>query len=397
MNNNIKIYLSVIILLLIINHFIKIFNKNNTLQDLDDKITKDKITKDKITKDKITKKNKTINKSEILFYKCDKFVINKILKQILIKNNIKRTYKYNDNWLLFMPCTYNNIEKELNNVKNLNNRLLFGVHGCDLIVSKNNIWKLLENKYGRNTAINIMPETYILTNSEHMNLFKKDYNPNQVYIMKKNIQRKQGLLLTSDYDLITNNNDDKFRIVQKYMKNTFMINKRKLNLRIYLLIVVKNNKLTSYYYKNGKCIYTNKDYNNSLELEENITSLNMDVKIYRKNPFDLFELCKYLGDKKYLILLNNLKNNLKSLENCYKNILLKLNINNNNNTYFQLFGLDYIFSNELDVYLLELNKGPDMSSKNNKDYILKNRVYEDLFDLVNIVENKSDKNMFEKI
>ena len=389
MNNNIKIYLSVLILLLIINHFIKIFNKNNTLQDLNDKITNDKIIKNIKTKDKIT------NKSEILFYKCDKFVINKILKQILIKNNIKRTYKYNDNWLLFMPCTYNNIEKELNNVKNLNNKLLFGVHGGDLIVSKNNIWKLLENKYGRNTATNIMPETYILSNSEHMNLFKKDYNPNQVYIMKKNIQRKQGLLLTSDYDLITNN-DDKFRIVQKYMKNTFMINKRKLNLRIYLLIVVKNNKLTSYYYKNGKCIYTNKDYNNSLELEANITSLNMDVKIYKKNPFDLFELCKYLGNKKYLILLNNLKNNLKNLENCYKNILLKLNINNNNNTYFQLFGLDYIFSNELDVYLLELNKGPDMSSKNNKDYILKSRVYEDLFDLVNIVENKSDKNMLKK-
>ena len=215
--------------------------------------------------------------------------------------------------------------------------------------------------------------------------------------MKKNIQRKKGLLLTSDYNLITNNDDDKFRIVQKYMKNTFMINKRKLNLRIYLLIVVKNNKLTSYYYKNGKCIYTNKDYTNSLELEENITSLNMDVSIYKKNPFDLFELCKYLGNEKYLILLNNLKNNLKNLENCYKDILLKLNINNNNNTYFQLFGLDYIFSKELDVYLLELNKGPDMSSKNDKDYILKSRVYEDLFNLVNIVEDKSEKNMFEKI
>lgn len=123
----------------------------------------------------------------------------------------------------------------------------------------------------------------------------------------------------------------------------------------------------------------------------------MDVKIYRKNPFDLFELCKYLGDEKYLILLNNLKNNLKQLEKCYKNILLKLNINNNNNTYFQLFGLDYIFSNNLDVYLLELNKGPDMSSKNNKDLILKSRVYEDLFKLVKIIKNKSSKNMFEKI
>lgn len=383
MNNNIKIYLSLVILFVILNNYIKLYSN-----------VKDKNTKYNKYKKHIVKSN---IKPEILFYKCDKFVINKILKNILINNNINRTYKYNDNWLLFMPCTYNNIEKELNTVKNLKNKLLFGVRGCDLIVSKNNIWKLLENKYGRENAINIMPETYILTNKNHMQLFKKDYNSKEVYIMKKNIQRKQGLLLTNDYELITNNNDDKFRIVQKYIKNTFMINKRKLNLRIYLLIVIKNNKLKSYYYKNGKCIYTNKDYNNSLELEENITSLNMDLKIYKKNPFDLFELCKYLGDEKYLILLNNLKNNLKSLENCYKNILLKLNINNNNNTYFQLFGLDYIFSNNLDVYLLELNKGPDMSSKNNKDFILKSRVYEDLFKLVKIIKNKSSTNMFEKI
>merc|ERR1711991_980045 len=101
-----------------------------------------------------------------------------------------------------MPCTYNNIEKELNTVKNLKIKLLFGVRGCDLIVSKNNIWKLLENKYGRENAINIMPETYILTNKNHMQLFKKNYNSKEVYIMKKNIQRKQGLLLTNDYELI---------------------------------------------------------------------------------------------------------------------------------------------------------------------------------------------------
>ena len=44
-------------------------------------------------------------------------------------------------------------------------------------------------------------------------------------------------------------------------------------------------------------------------------------------------------------------------------MLKKLNKNSNNNTYFQLFGLDYIFDNDLNVYLLELNKGPDMSSK----------------------------------
>lgn len=48
MNNNIKIYLSFIILLLIINHFIKIFNNK--------KIKNDKVKNHKVKKDK--KKNK---------------------------------------------------------------------------------------------------------------------------------------------------------------------------------------------------------------------------------------------------------------------------------------------------------------------------------------------------
>jgi hypothetical protein len=279
------------------------------------------------------------------------------------------------------------------------NKVLFGIKGCDLLVSKNNLWKLLENKYGRFNAKQIMPETWILSNNEQMKLFKNDYSEKHMYIMKKNIQRKEGLLLTNNLEEILNNGDKKFRIVQKYMKNTYMINRRKINLRIYLLIIYKNNKLTSYYYKNGKCIYTNKDYTGSNELEENITSLNLDMNIYEKSPFDLFELMNYMDTKKYLILIQNIKNNLKKLEIMYRTMIGNLNKNENKNTHFQLFGLDYIFDNDLNVYLLELNKGPDMTSKNDKDYVLKYRIYEDLLNKVGIIKynKKNKKNMFEKI
>ena len=59
------------------------------------------------------------------------------------------------------------------------NQIIFGISGCDKIVSKNNIWSLLENKYGREKASSIMPETYILNNKEHMNLFVIHYNLNK--------------------------------------------------------------------------------------------------------------------------------------------------------------------------------------------------------------------------
>ena len=339
---------------------------------------------------------KNIGKKEILFYKCNKYVLGKIIKEILLTNNIKRTHNINDNWLLFLPCTYNNIETEMTKMDDTKNKILFGIKGCDLLVSKNNVWKLLENKYGRSNAKQIMPETWILSNKEQMELFKNNFSEKNMYIMKKNLQRKEGLLLTNNLEEIINNNDKKFRVVQKYMRNTYMINKRKVNLRIYLLIIYKNNKLTSYYYKNGKCIYTNKDYTGSNELEENITSLNLDLNIYEKNPFDLFELVNYMDKKKYVILIENIKNNLKKLETMYRNMISNLNKNNNKNVHFQLFGLDYIFDNDLNVYLLELNKGPDMTSKNDKDYVLKYRIYEDLLNKVGIIRYNK-KNMFEKI
>ena len=331
---------------------------------------------------------RNIEKKEILFYKCNKYVLGKIIKEILLTNNIKRTRNINDNWLLFLPCTYNNIETEMTKMDDTKNKILFGIKGCDLLVSKNNVWKLLENKYGRSNAKQIMPETWILSNKKQMELFKNNFSEKNMYIMKKNLQRKEGLLLTNNLEEIINNNDKKFRIVQKYMRNTYMINKRKVNLRIYLLIIYKNNKLTSYYYKNGKCIYTNKDYTGSNKLEENITSLNLDLNIYEKNPFDLFELVNYMDKKKYVILIENIKNNLKKLEIMYRSMISNLNKNNNKNVHFQLFGLDYIFDDNMNIYLLEINKGPDMNPKNKTDYKLKYTILEDVFIKIGLIKNR---------
>ena len=80
----------------------------------------------------------------------------------------------------------------------------------------------------------------------------------------------------------------------------------------------------------------------------------------------------------------------------YKTMITNLNKNNNNNIHFQLFGLDYIFDNNLNIFLLEINKGPDMNSVNDKDYKLKYNIMEDVFIKVGLL--KSDKsNMFIKL
>ena len=60
------------------------------------------------------------------------------------------------------------------------------------------------------------------------------------------------------------------------------------------------------------------------------------------------------------------------------------------NLKFQLFGLDYIFTDNFVPYLLEFNKGPDMNYSHEKDKQIKYKVINDTFQLVNILPFKKD-------
>ena len=330
------------------------------------------------------------------FYKSNNYIITNLLKQTLKKHNFKKNQNITT-CDLYLPNTYTFVEDELLDLNTKSNNFIFAIDGCDKLAGKNNIWNLLENHYNRNIASTLMPETWILDEPKHIKLFKQNYIKNKIYILKKNIQRKNGILLTNDYNQIIKNIDSDYIVIQNYIKNTLLINNRKLNLRIYLLIVRKNNKIHSYLYQNGKCIYTNKDYKYSLDMEENITSLNLDTKIYETNPLTLFDLKNYLNKKNidYDIIFKKIHNNIKLLHNAYKN---KIGIcpKFTNNTCFQLFGLDYIITKNLNILLLEINKGPNMSFINSTDKNLKLKLFNDIFDTINMIKSPS-KNLFIEI
>ena len=283
------------------------------------------------------------------------------------------------------------MEKELTEVKpNSDNQIIFGISGCDLIVSKNSLWKLMKDYYGRKKAKTLMPETWILNDNREMELFLNDYNNTQMYILKKNIQRKEGLKLTKNLKEILNAKKENYKVVQKYNNNLFLINNRKVNLRIYLLIVCQNGKVNAYLHQYGKCIYTNKEYNdNVFDFESNITSYHLDMTVYQKNPFSLEELKEYLQKKnkdynKLFQGINNIvnltmisvKDKLCNLKNIYKNKT------------FQLFGLDFIFDKQMNPYLLEMNKGPDMIPRSITDEKMKFKVEQDIFNILKVAPYK---------
>jgi len=337
------------------------------------------------------------------YYRCPDKELGLIMRDIFYKYYIQRV-SIGENWDIYIPCGYNNVEIELkkivlsNDVNNNNpnkQKFIFGISGCDLIVSKNKIWESLVKCYGREEAKSLMPESYILDNEEEMNLFKNDYNPNMgnIYILKKNVQRKEGLKLTKNYSEIMNASEEQYRIVQKYITDLYFIHERKVNLRVYFLVVIKKDVRYFYVSKLGKCIYTNKKYNdNDLDFESNITSYNLDMTVYEKNPRHFSELIDFMGKNKGDKLFKNIDLLMKQVSMCIvNNVYQSYNVNNNGITSFQLFGADVIFDKNLHPYLLEMNKGPDMMARDDIDKKMKTMVQEDMLKTVGIL-NDDDKN-----
>ena len=61
---------------------------------------------------------------------------------------------------------------------------------------------VLSKKYKREFAKTLMPETFILADENNMQVFQEKYDKNKYYILKKNVQRKQGLKISNNYYLL---------------------------------------------------------------------------------------------------------------------------------------------------------------------------------------------------
>ena len=286
-----------------------------------------------------------LENDKINYYRCPEKQLGQITKMVFDKHNINNN---NENWNIYIPCGYNNVENELLDIKvnNNKNKYIFGINGCDTIVAKNHIWQNLVKCYGRVGASQLMPESYILYDEDDLELFKKDYNPNNIYILKKNVQRKEGLKLTQSYNDVINGLNDDYKVAQKYVRDLYLVNGRKVNLRIYLLIEYIDNNSTS---GSGA------------------------------------------------LLFNRINLLLKNVSKCLaKNLYQSDNIKNT--VSFQLFGIDVIFNKSLHPYLLEMNKGPDMTPKDDEDTKMKYNVQNDMFKTVGIISNNfGENNSFSEI
>lgn len=330
-----------------------------------------------------------------------KYLINKTLNIIFDDNNIV----YDDyDWDIYVPCSYDNIIEEINLIESekIFGKFVFLVNNIDVMIGKNLLWNYIYNYYGED-ATKIMPKTYLL--NKDINKFRNEYDPDNIYILKKNIQRQEGLKITNSIFDIVSAYDDGYVIVQKMLQDPYTISGHKINLRVYVLVVCSKNNINVFYFNDGFLYYAPKVYiENSIDFDVNVTTGYIDRSIYENNPLTHSDLHIYLDNHdRYLNnaelniintgteLSSHLINNIhKLLENTFVPFV---NVIGGGKLFdaisFQLLGVDVAVNSDLSVHLMEINKGPDMGFKDERDGKVKYKCMNDIFGIIGVIDNNN--------
>jgi len=268
----------------------------------------------------------------------------------------------------------------------------FAIDGCDELVSKDVLWQILVNAYGKQYVSNaIMPMTYLLHLDTDKETFLSENDGRRAFILKKNIQRKEGLFLSNDEKLLSKKIQEReFVVAQLYLRDTFRVENHKLNVRLYVFAVrpAKASKTSFYIHREGKCIYTSLPHiQGDLSSDRNITSLNMNVEIYKRLPQSVKELLIYIRKMRSVQEAETIwSKTVDILKSATKPFCKRMGLSKQFYSIhrFQLFGVDIIYRDkDLKPFLLEFNKGPDMSAANEKDFEMKTGVMRDCLNFMN--------------
>lgn len=325
-------------------------------------------------------------------------VINAI-QDVLSKLNVNEATDPHDASILFLDkFNHQHIFKLIDKLDNYKDKYLYTILTIDYISSKSELYRMMRSNVDEKTLHEIFPKSFLIDDSNDVKNLKHYMmeEKNNLIILKKNIQQQKGCKIIASFDekeLAT------YVIAQELLQNPFLIENRKINLRVYVLIKITNaNEMSVYMYNDGFVYYTLYEYKaNSSCPKSNLTSGLIDRVIYEKNPLTINDFRNYIGFDKTRIFNNNILT-------CFKKVFtaLKKPIQDIESTFpmnkFVVMGADVAVDKDLGIKLMEINKGPDLRYKDEKDRNVKFSMLRDAFyELGLIDENKNVKSKFIKL
>jgi hypothetical protein len=319
--------------------------------------------------------------TKIKICKCDKIPSQRYV-DVFKKNHIEVSLEV-DNWDIYLPLTDKLDATELISLKNIDGKHVGVVTGTDRMINRKTVWMNLVNSFGRKEASLIMPETFILDNEKDLKRLKSDLR--SYFILKDNRHRRQGLVLVDSVAKVLELSE-KSDIAQPLITNLLRYKGTSFNFRVYLLLTLQDNKLKSYVYYQGVCIY-GKPPDKDIEMYDRMITHARNA-IPEEFPELMSELLEEL-EISYQLFFHNLSKKINKLLDSAVHEFGKLE-NLEQAKCFQVFGVDILVDSKNDPMICEVNKGPSMKSKNDNHGELKNEMLEEMLSVLglNDIENE---------
>lgn len=327
------------------------------------------------------------------------FMMNTSLQTIYAKHSIiPLTENINAKKIIFMPSAYDLINYEISLMDKTKNNYYYIINDIDLLVGKDFLWDRL-SRYYKNDVTKMSPISYVPRDSFSLERLKKDYKNGKLYIAKKNVQRQEGIQIINDRDeLFKLMGDREVAIIQELLQDPMTINGHKINLRVYILIVIYKDICNVYVYNDGFMYYTPKKFVvNSVDKDVNITTGYIDRKIYEENPLTHKDFMVYLkkNGKDSEHVKNNILNLIKNVLKCYTKLFVE-NQAFRGSVQYQIMGADVAINKNGGAQIMEVNKGPDLGGKDERDTKLKCLLVEHMLEIVGILP-MTNSNEFIKV
>ena len=309
----------------------------------------------------------------------------------------------------YIPCGYNWINKEISKMPKRDNGRYFIIDGADQITAKNLLWTNMVMHHGFTKTKMLSPESFVFRYSNDIERLKETHYKGKLYIMKKNIQRQKGLKITDNINEILNNHKG-YVMAQELLQDPYLIKGRKINLRVYVLIVCKGSDMDVYVYNDGFMYYTPEKFKKgSVDEKCNITTGYVDRWIYEQHPLTHKDFKAYLDSEKEerdllkieqnirnqgLLISDTIFNRINRLMAdvfvCFKGKACRTGTKLCDNIKYQLFGADVSINDKLQPQIIEVNKGPDLGAKDEKDGKVKYNLMRDVYKIMGGLKNDSN-------
>ncbi|MEL6349404.1 MAG: hypothetical protein AAFV53_40250 [Myxococcota bacterium] len=294
---------------------------------------------------------------------------------------MKETRDFLDDWDLYFPDYGTKYEDDMRALLPARiDQWIGGLPHSFWISNKANLWIALVREHTRPVAATIMPETWRVSRPPQRKRLLDIWTPALKLISKNpRLQRRQGLKLFDTPQQAFAAGDDGFIITQRLITDQLLVSGYRFHARMYLMVVIEGQKLSAWVHRIAKVIYTLKPAHEATGVDAWLTRSRGSHELPKGLPFtwEALKAQHPILDQQQVdeTLCKMIQATSPKLQAAWGLAC---------NPAFQFFGVDFLFGADGTPWLLECNKGPDMSAKCARDAAMKKDVIRDSLTLIDI-------------